>query len=393
MERRRKYFSLLTLKAGAVLALAFALLFPSMGALPDSKSEERHSEVLSPGIEHIEVRRGDFASTSVQDRWTIHALILDPRHTRLALARAMDEMVGLETTGSLAMRHGALAAVNGGYFRVAGTYRGESEGVIIASGKILSEPEKKRAALAVSQPGSRILAAISNLDLKAELKAGRNLTYPVSGFNRPREADELIVFTPEFHRTTLTAPDGFEAPVDHRGRVAGLLDGMGSQKIPPGGYILSAHGKARAWMLDNLKRGARVEIKTRIVAEPEIPFAADFIIGGGPRLLRAGKGVSDEEADRHSESLYRQRHPRTAAGWRADGTLVLAVVDGRQPRLSAGMTIRELADLMLDFGCIEAINLDGGGSTTMVIRNKVVNSPSDSGGERPVSDAILVFPR
>jgi exopolysaccharide biosynthesis protein len=96
---------------------------------------------------------------------------------------------------------------------------------------------------------------------------------------------------------------------------------------------------------------------------------------------------------RHSNWLYTQRHPRTAIGWRADGTLVLVVVDGRQPRISVGMTINELAHLMLDLGCVEAINLDGGGSSTMVIRNKIVNNPSDSTGERPVSDALLIFPR
>ena len=68
-------------------------------------------------------------------------------------------------------------------------------------------------------------------------------------------------------------------------------------------------------------------------------------------------------------------------------------MDGRQPAKSVGMTIAELAALMLEFGCVEAINLDGGGSTTMVVEGKVVNTPSDAAGERPVSDALLVFLR
>ena len=53
----------------------------------------------------------------------------------------------------------------------------------------------------------------------------------------------------------------------------------------------------------------------------------------------------------------------------------------------------ELAALMLELGCTEAMNLDGGGSTTMVVKNKIVNSPSDATGERAVSDALLIFPR
>jgi exopolysaccharide biosynthesis protein len=103
--------------------------------------------------------------------------------------------------------------------------------------------------------------------------------------------------------------------------------------------------------------------------------------------------VANEEAANYSESLSGRRHPRTAIGWRADGHLVLVTVDGRQPQKSVGMTIEELAKLMIELGCVEAMNLDGGGSTTMVIRNKIANNPSDAAGERPVSDALLVFTR
>ena len=85
------------------------------------------------------------------------------------------------------------------------------------------------------------------------------------------------------------------------------------------------------------------------------------------------------------------RHPRTAAGVRGDGTIVLAVVDGRQPKISVGFSIDELAGLMAELDCVEAINMDGGGSSTMVAGGRVVNSPSDAAGERAVSDALLIF--
>ena len=75
------------------------------------------------------------------------------------------------------------------------------------------------------------------------------------------------------------------------------------------------------------------------------------------------------------------------------GQLLLVTVDGRQPGESIGVSLTMLADLLMEFGAVEAINLDGGGSTTMVIRNKLVNKPSDTTGERPVSDAILLYPR
>ena len=86
-------------------------------------------------------------------------------------------------------------------------------------------------------------------------------------------------------------------------------------------------------------------------------------------------------------------HPRTAIGRRADGKILLVTVDGRQPLLSAGMSLQMLAELLVSFDATEAMNLDGGGSTTMYLLGKVVNSPSDKTGERPVSDAILLFPR
>jgi exopolysaccharide biosynthesis protein len=126
---------------------------------------------------------------------------------------------------------------------------------------------------------------------------------------------------------------------------------------------------------------------------PELDFGPDFIVGGGPVLVRNGKPVSAFDPGAYDAGFLEKRHPRTAAGLRADGSIVLVVVDGRHPASSVGMTIREMSDLMIELGCVEAINLDGGGSTTMVVKGKVVNNPSDPTGERPVSDALLVFAR
>jgi exopolysaccharide biosynthesis protein len=68
----------------------------------------------------------------------------------------------------------------------------------------------------------------------------------------------------------------------------------------------------------------------------------------------------------------------------------MVTVDGRQPNVSVGMSLNELAEMLLEFGAVEAMNLDGGGSTAMFVKDKVVNQTSDKTGERPVSDAILV---
>ena len=353
--------------------------------------DDKTSETLAPGVEHVLLRRGDFSEAARGDRWTIHALIVDGKLARLKLAQAMDEVAGAETVSSMAVRHGAPAAINGGYFRTTGVARGEPVGALTIHGKLLSEPVRNRAALAVRDEGGAIRTAIAHFTSTAELRVNGTVTRVVNGVNRPREKNELIVFTPEFHRTTLTEADGIEITVE-RNRVLAVFDNAGSRLIPPGGWVISAVGEARNWARTHLRRGARVEFKPETKSDPPLTFAPDFVLGGGPQLIAAGKQVFAAEAERYSESLYRQRHPRTAIGRRADGKLVLVVVDGRQAQ-SVGMTMVELAGLMSELGCVEAMNLDGGDSTAMVVKNKVVNRPSDATGERAVSDALMVLPR
>lgn len=373
-------------RARLCIALAGVLFFSLISlAQIASPTEQRNAETLAPGVEHIEIRRGDFTIES-GDRWQIHVLRVDPAKAALKWVRAMDEFVGVETTSSMAERHSAIAAINAGFFRVAGVYRGESDGLLILNGKVMSEPVRGGAALALSNAGGTKIA-FARVMVKAELKVNGKTTVPINGFNRPREADQLIVFTPEFHRTTLTNPNGIEVIV-RKNRVQESRDGKGSSLIPADGFVLSASGAARQ-SLNALRRGTKVEVISQINATPNIPFTPDVMLGGGPILLANG-AVQTNSDGFNPNSFVNARHPRTAIGVRSDGTLILVTVDGRQPKKSVGMTIPELAKLMLEFGCKEAMNLDGGGSTTMVIRNKVVNSISDATGERAVSDALLI---
>ena len=119
------------------------------------------------------------------------------------------------------------------------------------------------------------------------------------------------------------------------------------------------------------------------------PDAQTEILGGYPTLLRDGEWVGDlQQTDRPAFSA--QRHPRTALGFDLDSARAwLVVVDGRGAS-SEGMTLPELADLLLALGSREALNLDGGGSSVMVIRGETVNRPSDPQGERAVVNALVV---
>jgi exopolysaccharide biosynthesis protein len=379
-----------------ILALVLAATWlapPAPASKPAGKAPEtRVVETVAPGVEHVIIRRGDFSEKPEADRWTIHALVLDPSRVRLELGRAMDEGVGTETVSSLAARHAALAAVNGGYFRTTGLLRGEPAGLLEVAGRVLSEPSRQRPGLAVMNAAGGVRVAVVTVDFRAEVVSEGGVAKAVDGVNRPRGSDELILFTPEFHRTTLTGPGGVEALVVG-GLVVVVRSGQGSAAIPDNGCVLSASGEAGNWLSQHVRAGGTVTLKTAAVTRPELDVVPDFIIGGGPVLVREGKPAAASDQGAYDQGFSLKRHPRTAVGVRADGKIILLAVDGRQPARSVGMTIAELEALMIEFGAVEALNLDGGGSTTMAIKGRVVNSPSDASGERPVSDALLVFLR
>jgi hypothetical protein len=118
----------------------------------------------------------------------------------------------------------------------------------------------------------------------------------------------------------------------------------------------------------------------------------DQVIGGGGIILRNSKNVSTEsiEYERIAESFLTTKHPRTVVATNQAGTkLWLLAIDGRQS-VSIGMNFDDMADYLLKLGASDAINLDGGGSTTLAIGSEVVNSPSDPTGERAVANILLI---
>lgn len=389
--RSIRVLPLLALACGA-LAQRPALL-PSVQpppAQPPAGSEPAAPVQPFAGAEYRLLRRGDPAAET-GGPLEIHVLALDPARVRLSLGLARDAVVGVETTSSIAARHRALAAINGGYFRTAGLLLGEPIGALALGERLLSEPHRGRPVVALGDAGGRARLAVARLETSARALVGGK-PREISGFNRPREADELIVYTPEFHRTTLTGPDGAEAVVE-RERVVELAASRGSRRIPEQGFVLSGDGAAREWLLSVARPGARARLDVRTTATPPFGFAPAAVVGGGPALVEVGAAAALPPDAPYAADFLHKRHPRTAVGARGDGSLLLVVVDGRQPRRSVGMTIPELQALMLELGATVALNLDGGGSSAMVLGGRVVNSPSDPTGERPVRDALLVHAR
>jgi len=349
---------------------------------------------VEPGVEYGQSTSGHASKDELTGPWFINVLRIDLKRARLKIVHALDEGVGLETVSSLAARYRAPAATNGGYFRIAGTYRGESIGLLVLDRRLISEPYNERAEFGLIDTGDKTEVIFGHLRFAGKISVGL-VKHSVQGLNRPLSPDELIVFTPKFHRTTLTNPDGIEVVV-RRNRVAAVRDLKGSSEIPADGYVISAVGSARKWVKTHVRKGGRVNFAWRLnsIESGDIGWMRAYsMLGGGPQLIKAGKVAITDKEEKMAPGFATDRHPRTAIAKLESGKLLLVTVDGRQPGVSAGMTLEMLAELLLEFGAVEAMNLDGGGSTTMVIHNKVVNRPSDQTGERPVSDAILIFPK
>ncbi|MCK4578302.1 MAG: phosphodiester glycosidase family protein, partial [Candidatus Marinimicrobia bacterium] len=113
-------------------------------------------------------------------------------------------------------------------------------------------------------------------------------------------------------------------------------------------------------------------------------------VGGGPALISNGKIRITTDEEVFFGTSIPKIHPRTACGYRADGALIILVVDGRQYN-SRGVNLQELAAIMQNLGCVEALNLDGGGSSTLVVAGHLVNQPAGNSVEREVMSALAVF--
>ena len=115
-------------------------------------------------------------------------------------------------------------------------------------------------------------------------------------------------------------------------------------------------------------------------------------VGGGPVLIHDGRiHITDREEQLFPDATRDGEHlPRTAMGYTRDGRLIVLVIQGRTPGKAAGATLNEEAQLLLDLGCYEALNLDGGGSSCMLVNGKETIHPSDEDGQRPVPAVFLI---
>lgn len=355
--------------------------------------------------------------------WHIQVVEIDPAEFNggLSLGLAQEKVEGLEPVLSIAQRSSALAAINASFFVRTEEHGvvGDPAGLTVIDGQIISEGIQGRYALVVNnQPelGARIQALPGDVSLRWP-SGGITL---VDGVNRQpgraRNCGNMGDTPTAMARHDETCNDDSEIIIiDDRagflpnleGALSVLITGDGLlqrgaiKSAPrPGEYLLIATGSRIIELERSLESFSEVAIENALSSELAVAFA----INGAPLLVQDGKtvDVSDREgwpiepgiSARLADEFHRwinQRYARTAAGITADGRILLVVLDGRDPLKSVGMTIPELRVLMKSLGAVDAINLDGGGSSTLTIGDEVVNAPYDKDGPRHVGDAIMIL--
>jgi hypothetical protein len=367
-----------------VVSAALALVATLAATLPATASGARRlSNRVAPGVVYtrIEDPRGP---------WRIKVIsIAADSPARIDVALSNDRLPGLETTSSMARRNGAIAAVDGDYARPSGrpVYTFARNGWLAQS-----TPSWGRSfALGPDRVGyvGHGALAVSATDVTT------GSTVRVDRFNQGRPAlRQVAAFTPAGGR--LERPPRFACSVRLRplaGPVAGLEGAgivtevvagrCGARPLARRGGIVLATPffGPRAAAVQSMAVGHEVTVSWSL----GWPRVLD-VVGGNPTLVQAGRVVVPR-----GTSAFDRRHPRTGVGVTPAGRVLLVTVDGRRPGYSVGMTLRGFARLFVSLGADRALNLDGGGSTTMYVGGRVVNRPSD-GAERPVSSALLVLP-
>jgi hypothetical protein len=375
--------SVAALLALAVIGCASPTARPAVLPFP---ADTNTAETIAPGVIRRYIR-------APGGPWGVQVLEVDLTRCYSAVAvKGAAGAAGRRKTSDLLAELGrtreVIGGVNADFFSLAG-FQGIPTGALISNGTVIVGPYTQPV-LAIDSAGLPRATVIRTEG--AIVHRGR--THPVTAWNRPMAAG-LAVYDAAWGSALDTASGVIEVVVEGTApaRVVRVDTSLVGARIPANGQVIIAgRGASQAvkdWV-SSLATGDTLRVALRL-----IPMHPREAVGGRPMLVR--DSVIVPEVDTEGQVSFRNRNPRTAVGVARNARhLILVVVDGRQAPYSDGMTLRELADLMLTLGARDAINLDGGGSSALVYRDpkantlKVANRPSDPTGERAVGDALAI---
>lgn len=357
--------------------LAFSIL--SQSSLAYIINEERKEEYLASGVHRAHIER--FTSEGWQN---LNVLTIDTTNQ-------MNEIKAIFNTEGVSHRSnvrdmvnvtGAIAGVNGDYFNY--QPHPSTLGMIVNDGKLISSAQEGKNKLPVfyqSSAGDSQLGYIDqSVDILNQLTGAK---YHVSGFNKAYGGYKyLSLLTRDWGKKSFgaKAANMTEVLVEN-GVVADIRTNGEPFDIPEDGYVLSQNNSPLA----SLTLGTPLELQVTSSVDYK---ALKFAMGGGSIILKNGVSMQ-------TNIINKGRHPRTGIGVSQDGSkIVIITVDGRNGY--AGLTQKEFGEIFKSFGCYNAMNLDGGGSTTMVKKTKamdkaeIINKPS-GGTPRAVVSGVGVF--
>ncbi|HEX2046171.1 MAG TPA: phosphodiester glycosidase family protein [Acidimicrobiales bacterium] len=340
------------------------------------------AETLGPGVEHRTLRRE-------QPPTDVHVARLAPGMAGRLLPVLGNDVLsgpsaGRETTTSMCVRVRCVAAVNGDFFDGAG----RPIGAMVSAGELLTTPGPEHILLRVDSRGRPTLRP--GIDWRVAVATADGQVVAAQAVNRPLAGDGVALYTGRWGPTTPADPAATEVslrlppsagilPSGSSPVRVGAARAGGGVPIAGGHVVLSGRG-AGAGAVANLARWA----SSGAVLHVDVGGIVTAL-GGSPQLLHDGAPAFPAEV---SDDFTRGRHPRTMVGVTPAGELLLVTADGRGA--SAGLSLAEAATLLRGLGAVDALNLDGGGSTTFVAGGSVRNVPSD-GRERPVAAALTVM--
>ena len=334
--------------------------------------EEMQPRQIMPGLNYTRYLR-------VDNRGMLTAYVLEADRSKfdLQLVLAGDSIAsGRQKLKAIASAHQAVAAINGGYFALDGSLIGNTR----INGQTAGTTYFDRTSLGFMPDGTLKLATSQYYGV---VEIAGQKAY-LSGVNCPRGENNTILYNNLFGNYTGTNEFGKEYVVQN-GKVIAI--NQANSFIPTDAQVISVHGTAQD-AFAKVRIGDKISIGENF--GPELD-SASTIVGAGPELLRNGQLHVTAVQEQFPSDIAKGRAPRTALGIKADGKIILMVIDGRQSH-SIGTTLTETAQLLQKFGAVNGFNLDGGGSSEMVLQGQILNSPSD-GGERPVGSGLILTRR
>ena len=373
----KKFLAILAAWIFLIEVAAAAQLEPEYYAEPEYADDEIPPETTEPETS------GEGLEFLVYDENGVMAFAVIAAHENYKLRPilARNQIQGRATLAQITKNLDDIAIINASYFMPSGSLIGVTK----IDGEIIGRDEFYRSAIGITADGATVFGRV-----RYEGKIILNgVERGIDEVNWARTENSLILYNRYWGANTATNEFGVEILV-RDGVIKKIFRGKGNMRIPRGGYVLSAHGTA-AEFFANARVGDEITISQKIISDTGDFNDIPMVIGAGPRLVKGGKVFVTAAEEKFPSDIRSGRAPRSAVGVTIYGDYIFAVVDGRQAH-SRGCTLEEWAKILIKFGAVDAINLDGGGSTELIVKDALVNRPSD-GRERQVASAIAIMPK